>query len=177
MEEGGYNTLYLAVGMLRWKANPEDDRSYRAPLILIPAELTRSSALAPVKERQLPDESPIFNMTLIEFLNKKHNINLNQFRESLPEDQSGIDVHHIWNTVHAAISEQQGFEVVEELVLGSFSFAKYLMWKDLKDRIEDLKENPFVKHLVDNPQDAYTQDSGFVSAEKGTVALAWQATA
>ncbi|WP_252177136.1 DUF4011 domain-containing protein [Endozoicomonas sp. 4G] len=166
LEEGGSNTLYLAVGMLRWKENPEDDRSYRAPLILIPAELTRSSARAPVKVRQLPDESPIFNMTLIEFLDKEHNINLNQFRESLPEDGSGIDVHHIWNTVRAAISEQQGFEVVEELVLGSFSFAKYLMWKDLKDRIDDLKENPFVKHLVDNPRDTYTQDSRFVAAEK-----------
>jgi hypothetical protein len=62
LEEGGSNTLYLALGMLRWKENVEDDRSYRAPLILIPAELTRSSARAPVKVRQLPDEAPIFNM-------------------------------------------------------------------------------------------------------------------
>ncbi len=27
LEEGGSNTLYLALGMLRWKENPEDDRS------------------------------------------------------------------------------------------------------------------------------------------------------
>lgn len=94
---------------------------------------------------------------------KEHNINLNQFRHSLPEDQSGVDVHHIWNTVRTAVSEQPGFEVVEELVVGSFSFAKYLMWKDLKDRMDDLKENPFVEHLVDHPQDAYSQDSSFVS--------------
>src|SRR5690606_18833449 len=50
----------------------------------------------------------------------------------------------------------------EELVLASFSFAKYLMWKDLKDRIDDLKGNLFVKHLVDNPHDPYQQDSSFV---------------
>ena len=74
LEEGGSNTLYLALGMLRWKENPEDDRSYRAPLILIPAQLTRSSARAPVKVRQLPDETPIFNMTLIEFLYTEHSI-------------------------------------------------------------------------------------------------------
>tara|TARA_R110001592_G_scaffold260282_1_gene524769 strand:+ start:94311 stop:100136 length:5826 start_codon:yes stop_codon:yes gene_type:complete len=162
LEEGGSNTLYLALGMLRWKENPEDDRSYRAPLILIPAELTRSSARAPIKVRQLPDEAPIFNMTLIEFLYTEHSIDLNQFRESLPEDESGVDVHLIWSTVRAAIAEQPGFEVVEDLVLASFSFAKYLMWKDLKDRMGDLKENPFVKHLVDNPQDAYVQDASFV---------------
>jgi very-short-patch-repair endonuclease len=162
LEEGGSNTLYLALGMLRWKENPEDDRSYRAPLILIPAELTRRSARAPVKVRQLPDETPIFNMTLIEFLYIEHSIDLNQFRESLPEDESGVDVHLIWSTVRAAIAEQPGFEVVEDLVLASFSFAKYLMWKDLKDRIGDLKENPFVKHLVDHPQDVYVQDASFV---------------
>jgi very-short-patch-repair endonuclease len=162
LEEGGSNTLYLALGMLRWKENPEDERSYRAPLILIPAELTRSSARAPVKVRQLPDESPIFNMTLIEFLYTEHSIDLNQFRESLPEDKSGVDVSLVWSTVRAAIAEQPGFEVVEDLVLASFSFAKYLMWKDLKDRIDDLKENLFVKHLVDHPQDVYVQDASFV---------------
>ena len=162
LEEGGSNTLYLALGMLRWKENPEDDRSYRAPLILIPAELTRSSARAPIKVRQIPDEPPIFNMTLIEFLHIEHSIDLNQFRETLPEDESGVDVHSVWSTVRSAVAEQPGFEVVEDLVLASFSFAKYLMWKDLKDRIGDLKENPFVKHLVDHPQDAYVQDASFV---------------
>ena len=162
LEEGGSNTLYLALGMLRWKENPDDDRSYHAPLILIPAELTRSSARAPVKIRQLPDEPPIFNMTLIEFLYTEHSIDLNQFRDSLPEDESGVDVALIWSTVRAAIAEQSGFEVVEDLVLASFSFAKYLMWKDLKDRLDDLKDNPFVKHLVDHLQDTYVQDASFV---------------
>ena len=162
LEEGGSNTLFLALGMLRWKENPDDDRSYRAPLILIPVELTRKSARAPIKLKQLSDETPLFNMTLIEFLYREQNIDLNCFRESMPEDESGIDVKLVWDTVRLAISEQPGFEVVEEIYLGSFSFAKYLMWKDLKDRIDDLKENPFVKHLVDHPQDAYQQHASFV---------------
>jgi len=166
LEEGGSNTLYLALGMLRWKESPEDDRSYRAPLILIPAKLTRSSARAPVKVRQFPDETPIFNMTLIEFLYTEHSIDLNQFKESLPEDESGVDVPLIWSTVRSAIAEQPGFEVVEDLVLASFSFAKYLMWKDLKDRLGDLKDNLFVEHLVDHPQDAYIQNTSFVSRDE-----------
>jgi very-short-patch-repair endonuclease len=162
LQEGGSNTLYLALGMLRWKENPEDDKSYRAPLILIPAELKRSSAKAPVKLKQLQDEAPIFNLTLIEFLYSEYDIDLNQFRGELPEDSSGVDVDGIWNTVRHAISEQPGFEVVEEVVLASFSFAKYLMWKDLKERLGDLKDNLFVKHLVDNPQEAYHQDTSFI---------------
>lgn len=165
LQEGGSNTLYLALGMLRWKENPEDEKSFRAPLILIPAELTRSSAKAQVRLRQLPDEVPIFNMTLIEFLFSEYDIDLNSFRGELPLDHSGIDVDGIWNTVRNAIAEQPGFEVVEELVLASFSFAKYLMWKDIKDRLSDLKDNMFVRHLVDNPQDAYHQEANFVDRE------------
>ncbi|MCF6194307.1 MAG: DUF4011 domain-containing protein, partial [Kangiellaceae bacterium] len=165
LEEGGSNTLYIALGMLKWKDSPEDERSYRAPLILIPARFTRKSARAPIYVEQIPDEDPIFNLTLIEFLQTEHDIDLQQFRHELPEDESGVDVNGIWGIVREAIREQPGCEVVEELLIASFSFAKYLMWKDLKDRISDLKENPFVDHLVERPQDAYVQDSQFIATD------------
>ena len=162
LEEGGANTLFLALGMLSWKENPEDDRAYKAPLILIPVELFRKSARAPVRLRQLLDDDPIFNLTLIEFLNTEHAINLSHLRQDLPEDESGLDVAAIWQDVREAVSEQKGFEVLEECVIASFSFAKYLMWKDLIDRIDDLKENPFVAHLVDRPQESYHQNASFL---------------
>lgn len=166
LEEGGSNTLFLAIGMLRWKEVPESDRSFRAPLILLPVKLERRSAQAPVKLRQLPDEEPIFNLTLIEMLQTDYDINLDQLRNDLPEDESGVDVEGIWNIVRAAIKEQPGFIVVEEIVLGSFSFAKYLMWKDLRDRTELLKQSPFVEHLVDHPSGAYQQESSFVDRDQ-----------
>ncbi|PUA26968.1 MAG: hypothetical protein B0W54_20750 [Cellvibrio sp. 79] len=166
LEEGGSNTLFLALGMIKWKENPEDDRSYRAPLILIPVLLNRNSARSPVYLQQLQDEDPIFNLTLLEFLNVEHDINLSEFKDGLPEDESGVDVSYIWQRVREAISEHRGFEVVEELVLASFSFAKYLMWKDLRDRIEDLKENLFVKHLVDSPREAFAQEAYFVERDQ-----------
>ena len=166
LEEGGSNTLFLALGFLKWKENPEDTRSYKAPLLLIPVKLTRRSARAPVYVEQLQEEDPIFNLTLIEFLQSEHDINLGQFKDELPEDESGIDVPYVWQTVRDAVKEQAGFELVEELVLGSFSFAKYLMWRDLRDRLDDLKENQFVKHLVDNPRDPYPQKSTFIEREE-----------
>ena len=165
LEEGGSNTLFLAIGMLAWKDNPEDDRVFKAPLILLPVELTRRSARAEVKLRQLADEDPLFNLTLIEFLSVEHGIDLNYLREDLPEDDSGLDVARIWQDVREAVAEQKGFEVLEECVLSSFSFAKYLMWKDLKDRIQDLKENPFVAHLVEHPQEAFQQSAFFMPAD------------
>ena len=44
-----------------------------------------------------------------------------------------------------------GFEVVEDLALSTFSFAKYLMWKDLVDRTDQLRESRLVAHLIDTP--------------------------
>ena len=46
------------------------------------------------------------------------------------------------------MKETPGFEVVEDVVLGHFSFAKYLMWKDLVDRTDQLRENGVVRHLI-----------------------------
>ena len=166
LEEGGSNTLFLALGFLKWKENPEDSRSYKAPLLLIPVKLTRRSARAPVYVEQLQEEDPIFNLTLIEFLQSEHDINLIEFKDELPEDDSGVDVPFVWQRVREAVKEQPGFELVEELVLGSFSFAKYLMWRDLRDRLDDLKKNPFVQHLVDNPREPYPQVSSFVNREE-----------
>lgn len=166
LEEGGANTLYMAIGMLRWKEDPRDERSYKAPLILLPVELVRHSARAPIKVRQLADESPIFNSTLIEFLKIEHDIDLYHLRDELPEDDSGVDVARVWQDVRLAVKDQPGFEVVEESVIAAFSFAKYLMWKDLKDRIDDMKCNPFVAHLVDNPKDAYRQHAEFVLVDQ-----------
>lgn len=152
--------------MLRWRETPDSDKSFRAPLILLPVALDRRSANAPVTMRQLPDEEPLFNLTLIEMLQTDYDINLDGLRNDLPEDDSGVDVEGIWNIVRDAIRDQRGFIVVEDIVLGSFSFAKYLMWKDLRDRTDLLKQSPFVEHLVDRPSDAYQQDCAFIERDE-----------
>ncbi|MCK4821940.1 DUF4011 domain-containing protein, partial [bacterium] len=166
MEEGGSNTLFLSIGMLRWKEDERIDKSYRAPLILLPVELVRSSARSSIKIKQIKDEEPIFNATLIEFLQQDFEINLNQFRTELPQDDSGVDVTGIWDAVRQNIKDVPGFEVVEELVLSTFSFAKYLMWRDLKDRVDDLKSNVFVEHLIERPQDIFRQQTRFIQPEE-----------
>ena len=47
IDEQGVNTLYLALGFLHWRESPTVDRERRAPLLLLPVELNRSS----VRER------------------------------------------------------------------------------------------------------------------------------
>ena len=165
LKEGGSNTLFLAVGFLLWKPRDRDNRRYRAPLILLPVSLERKSVRSGVKIVANDDE-PRFNTTLLELLKKDFGIEIHGLSGALPEDQSGVDVAGIWHRVRHAIKEVPGFEVIEETVLGHFSFAKYLMWKDLVDRSEALKQSPVVRHLLDTPREAYESDIRFVDPKE-----------
>jgi very-short-patch-repair endonuclease len=148
LDEGGANTLFLALGFLKWKKSADDPKTYSAPLILLPVKLDRKSALSGVTMTLLEDE-PRFNLTLLELLRHDFELVIPGLEGELPTDESGIDVAGIWNTVRRAIRDVPGFEVTTELVLGTFSFAKYLMWQDLAARSEQLLKSPMVKHLLE----------------------------
>ena len=163
LQEGGANTLYLALGFLLWKRDEKDSRRFRAPLILVPITLIRKSVRSGVRMLAHDDE-PRFNTTLLEMLRKDFGIDIRGFDNALPEDLSGVDVNGVWNKVRRAVKDAPGFEVVEDVVLGHFSFAKYLMWKDLVDRTEALRSSTIVKHLIDTPRDPYPSKIAFVDA-------------
>lgn len=154
LAEGGANTLFLALGFLNWKKSETDTRSYRAPLILVPVKLERQNVRAGVR-LSLHEDEPRFNLTLLQLLKQDFELEIPQLAKSLPIDDRGIDVSLVWNLVRQAVKESPGFEVVPDVALGAFSFAKYLMWKDLVDRTQSLLANPVVGHLINTPKDTY----------------------
>lgn len=164
MAEGGANTLFLALGFLKWKKKPEDEKSYRAPLILLPVTLERKSALSGVAMTHHEDDAR-FNLTLIELLRQDFELTIPALEGPLPTDESGINVTAVWNIMRHAIRDVPGFEVVPEVALGTFSFAKYLMWKDLVDRADLLKQSPVVRHLVDRDGEATRIGDAFPKPE------------
>ncbi|MBF0116630.1 MAG: DUF4011 domain-containing protein [Magnetococcales bacterium] len=164
LQEGGANTLFLAMGFLSWSREEKETR-YRAPLILIPVTLERRSVRSGFRLELLDDESR-FNLTLLEMLRQDFRLDIPGFEGELPKDASGLDIAGIWRTVRAATKDVRGFEVVEDVVLSSFSFAKYLMWKDLVDRTATLKRNPVVRHLMDTPRDPYSGGISFPEPRK-----------
>ncbi|MEL0636771.1 DUF4011 domain-containing protein [Marinomonas sp. TI.3.20] len=165
LQEGGSNTLYLAIGFLYWKQNKKDGKRYRAPLILLPVALERKSVRSGIKIIAGDDE-PTFNTTLLEMLKRDFDIDLSRLASELPKDDSGLDVAKIFSWVRAAVKEATGFELVDHVALGHFSFAKYLMWKDLVDRADQLKQNAVVKHLLETPRDPYKSTVPFVEPEQ-----------
>ena len=91
LAEGGANTLFMAVGFLRWKKKSEDERTYRAPLLLVPVCLERRSTSSHFTLLFHEDE-PRFNATLLQFLERDFDLKLPQFAGELPLDDNGVDV-------------------------------------------------------------------------------------
>lgn len=155
LREGGANTLFLAVGTLRWRPTDKADAALnRAPILLVPVQLERASAATLPKLRRHADET-VVNMTLIELLRQDFDITIPELMGPLPKDDAGTDVPEILRLVRRAIGDARGWSVENEVVLSTFSFAKYLMWKDLCDRAEQLKRSRFVAHMIDRAHQRY----------------------
>jgi hypothetical protein len=155
LSEGGSNTLYLAVGFLRWKQTPNDERAYRAPLLLVPVKLIRRSPSSPFYLAQHEDDVH-FNATLIQLLKKDFDCDISSFESNLPTDDSGVDVPRVLERMRHAVRDIPGFEVIDETAISTFSFAKYLMWKDLVDRVGQLENNRVVRHLIHEPDKPFS---------------------
>ncbi|MEM6942378.1 MAG: DUF4011 domain-containing protein [Pseudomonadota bacterium] len=159
MAEGGTNTLFLVAGFLRWKKSAEDTRVYRAPLVLLPVKLTRRSAVSDFRLVHHEDEVR-FNATLLQFLERDFGLRIPALAGDLPTDASGIDLPQVFEIMRLAVRDTAGFEVAEDVALSTFSFAKYLMWRDLVDRTEDLRKNRLVRHLIDSPEEPFADGGG-----------------
>lgn len=150
IEENGSSSLFLALGFLKW-FDPKDTIGgivkYRyAPLVLVPVELIRKNLKS--YEIRLRDEDSQMNVTLLEFLRQNYNLTIGGLNP-LPEDENGVDIKLVFNSIRKAIMNQKGWDVVESAVVGNFSFSQFVMWNDLKDRFDKLSENKIVKGLVD----------------------------
>ena len=165
MQEGGANTLFVALGFLVWSRSDKPEHRVKAPLILLPITLNRKSARSGFTLQAHEDEA-LFNPTLVEMLRQDFQLELGIPAGDLPRDESGLDIAGIWKRVRSVIKDIRGWEVSEDVVLSMFSFAKYLMWKDLADRTDDLRKSPVVAHLIDTPREPYPSTTPFPDARR-----------
>lgn len=156
LEEGGANTLYLAIGLLKWTEADKADATHLAPILLVPVSLQRQSVRSGFRLSRHDDEA-IVNPTLLQLLKSKFELRVAGL-DVVPTDERGIDVGKVLQSFRLAVREISKWEVLEQAHLGIFSFTKYLMWKDLQDRTEALKGNRVVKHLIENPGQAFARE-------------------
>lgn len=162
LEEGGVCTVFAAIGMLRW-FEPGVEKERFAPLLLYPVQILFNRQLRRIGLQRLP-EDPIPNVTLVEKMRRDYNVDLG-FLGSLEPDDSGVDIVQMLRRCREAIQRIPRWEVLEEVHLGHFTFAKFLMWKDLEDNAEILLKNPVVRHIALEDSDVLGAQPEQVSVE------------
>jgi DNA polymerase III delta prime subunit len=165
LEENGANTLYLALGILRWYEKECAQQPRYAPIVLIPVEIVRKYAAQKFVLR-IRDDEPQINITLLEKLKQDFLITVNGL-DTIPLDDNGVDTRKIFTILRKSVMEQKRWEVLESAYLGIFSFSQFVMWNDIRNRTEDLKQNKIVKSLVDGKLswDAHEMDMGSYVSE------------
>ena len=159
IEENGANTLYLALGFLSWYETTTSPKRRLAPIILIPLEIERRSVQEGFSIKQGDDE-PMVNVTLLAHLATDFELTIPGL-DPIPMDEHGINVPLILRKFREAVVDIDRWEVLESAYIGHFSFTKFLMWRDLDVRADDLQKNAIVKHLIHTPSEVYPDDGLF----------------
>jgi very-short-patch-repair endonuclease len=167
IEEQGVNTLFLGLGMLHYVESEDSAQTFRAPLVLVPVQLTRTSARAGYALRATGDD-PLVNPALAELLRRDHALPLPELPDgaSLGDD---YDLQAFLGEVATRVAERAGWSVKTDVVLALFSFQKFVMFKDLETNAAAIGRHRLIgrlvtrlgddgEHLVGLPDDVRTMD-------------------
>jgi hypothetical protein len=142
LEEQGVNILYLALGLLHWYETPDSNDCRKAPLVLVPVSLERSSAREKFRLRYTGGEVET-NLSLQAKLKTAFNIVL----PGWPETEEEALLPYI-QAVSAAVKGEAKWTVEPDAIeLGFFSFGKFMIYHDL-DSDEWPDENKPAAHPV-----------------------------
>lgn len=159
LDESGVSNLFLAAGFLKYRQASGARVMRRAPLVLFPLEIKRTGASRDYTI-SLSGEEPQANITLVEYLRREYDIDIQRI-DPLPQDESASSIELVLRMVREKIKGEADWEVLEEVEIGEFSFSKYLLWKDLRDRTDVLSRSPLVKHLLECPQEPFLGKNDF----------------
>jgi very-short-patch-repair endonuclease len=127
-EEQGVSVLFLAMGFLEWREAKQSEIARFAPLILLPVEITRTSAADRFKLKGR-EEDLFANVSLQAWMREQFGIELPE----LPDADAWLPSAY-YDAVGQAIGERPGWALhTDEMVLGFFSFSKFLLWRDLDE--------------------------------------------
>ena len=150
VEEQGANLLFLAIGFLHWYESDSSKEPRRAPLVLVPCNLVRKSAQETFHLEPTGDDIQV-NMSLAAKLRTDFGISV-----PIPDAEAEWDAAgwlEYFGDVGRAVTRQPRWRVcADEVMLGFFSFGKFLMYKDLDPETwpkeKQPSDHPVVRRLI-----------------------------
>lgn len=152
-EESGSNTLFIAFGVVTWKENSSTKSAFNAPILLLPIEMKRNKSK--LFEIKALDQEPFLNTSFLAYLKDEYSIDLNIFTE-LPRKSDNsdiIDLNKIISEFKKHFLSLKGFKISETAFIGRFSFSKYLMWNDIRNRKNEISTNLVIKSFLNGKKE------------------------
>jgi hypothetical protein len=152
LEERGFNTLYLAIGVLHWFENEKSDNPTQSPLLFIPVTLTRENLYSDFILKKLENDIE-YNHSLALRLKKDFDIEFPKYANDIDEknvininniDKYFDDVKKIINS----FSEEQKWFITTDVLFSIFTFDKINMYEDLRDNSEKIKNHPIIQRIL-----------------------------
>ena len=152
LEEQGYNDFYLALGFLEWKESANEEGIHKAPLVLVPMTIERSSVSKPFSVNWNGDEVRS-NLSLIYKL-QEQDVEIPDFEEF----ESEQDLIQYFKEIESIISIKDGWKISKDIYLSSFNFKKFVMFKDLNlENWSGMENNP-VKSLFFVDEESFSDE-------------------
>ena len=153
-EERGIQTLHLAQGMATWD-NQRGVATPAAPVLLLAAALAPQGPAAEDFDVSLVGE-PEVNPTLLHLLSTDYQVELDaeELLDLLEEDSGGsIDPTRLFDRLaKEAAAAVPAFAINERLVVGTFSYAKLPMVRDLETFQEALAAHDLIAAIAGEEQ-------------------------
>ena len=144
LEENGANSLYMSFGLLQW--TDESGVSHLAPILLLPVEFSYRNQVYHVKWR---DEETLLNVTLFEYLKQTYEMEFEGLEEAISSDNT-FDLQQIFSIIREGLVKKPNWNVMEECMIGIFSFSKFVMWNDIHSHGDKMRQSPIIDAMVEN---------------------------
>ena len=141
LSEEGINILYLSFGFLKWY-NEEHKETFLSPLILVPVKLEKDRMDAYYRIVLYDSEIEI-NPTLQSCLNTSDKI----FIPSI-DNEKHLDLAVYYNSIKNTSPSDEGWEIIEDVCLSKFSFAKFIMYKDIERNMDIACDHDIIRKLA-----------------------------
>ena len=142
LEQYGKTVLYLAAGLLKWTELSSGEVKY-APLVLLPVETRHGDDRG--RPFRISEARPQFNYALLEMMEKDYFLKVEGLFP-LPRDYHGVNVRRVCELFRNAVSEREGWEVIESAFLGIFDLSGYFQRRML-DHTKSFREHHILRGL------------------------------
>lgn len=155
LAEQGVPTLYVAFGLLKWFESDDSQDEIISPLLLYPVELERDNINSPWTLK-VSDDEVVSNHSLAQLMLNNFSIKLPEYKLSDQADGEGessqyFNVSNYFVSLEKIIKNNVNWKVLDDCVLGIFSFQKIAMWEDLNKNKGQITKHDLCRAVAGDP--------------------------